>query len=294
MPRAAQPTIVFVHANGFPAGTYRLLFEAWRLAGWRVLAIHRLGHDPALPATSNWPHLRDELLRFIEAASGIGSGSNGRSGRAAGVQLVGHSLGGYVGLLAASRRPDLVRSLVLLDAPLVGGWRAASVRVLKATGLMGRYGPGRISQTRRDAWPSAAAAFAHFAAKPVFARWDQRVLHDYVECGTEPDPARPPDAGGARSGDGPAVRLAFRPEIETRIYNTLPHQLDTLLKRHPLRCGVSFIGGTRSNEIRRAGMGATRRLVQDHLEWIAGGHLFPMERPEETAAAVLRALGRPG
>jgi hypothetical protein len=28
----AGPTIVFAHANGFPAGTYRLLFEAWRLA----------------------------------------------------------------------------------------------------------------------------------------------------------------------------------------------------------------------------------------------------------------------
>ena len=286
MPRATPPTIVFVHANGFPAGTYRLLFEAWRHAGWRVAAIDRLGHDPALPVTSNWPHLRDELLRFIQ--------SSGAGGRAAAVHLVGHSLGGYVSLAAASRRPELVRSLVLLDAPLVGGWRAAGVRLLKATGLMGHYGPGRVSQARRDTWPSAADAFRHFASKPVFARWDQRVLHDYVATGTEPDPSHPPDEGGTRRGGGPAVRLSFRPEVETRIYNTLPHQLDALVKRHPLRCGVSFIGGTRSNEVRQAGMAATRRLVQDRIEWIAGGHLFPMERPDETAAAVLRALGRPG
>ena len=35
----APPTIVFSHANGFPAGTYRVLFDAWRSAGYRVVAM---------------------------------------------------------------------------------------------------------------------------------------------------------------------------------------------------------------------------------------------------------------
>ncbi|MFM7505218.1 MAG: hypothetical protein ACKO3M_01400, partial [Rubrivivax sp.] len=48
-------TIVFSHANGFPAGTYRVLFEAWQAAGWRVLALPRLGHDERFPVTSGWP-----------------------------------------------------------------------------------------------------------------------------------------------------------------------------------------------------------------------------------------------
>ena len=29
-----KPAIVFAHANGFPAGTYRLIFETWRSAGY--------------------------------------------------------------------------------------------------------------------------------------------------------------------------------------------------------------------------------------------------------------------
>ena len=37
------PTIVFAHANGFPAGTYRVLFDAWRAAGWRVCAVDKFG-----------------------------------------------------------------------------------------------------------------------------------------------------------------------------------------------------------------------------------------------------------
>ena len=36
-------TLVFSHANGFPAGTYRTLFEVWRAAGHEVHAIERLG-----------------------------------------------------------------------------------------------------------------------------------------------------------------------------------------------------------------------------------------------------------
>ena len=62
-------TLVFCHANGFPAGTYRQLFDAWRATGWRVEALDKFGHDPAYPVTSNWPRLRDQLVGFIERVS---------------------------------------------------------------------------------------------------------------------------------------------------------------------------------------------------------------------------------
>ena len=263
-------TIAFSHANGFPAGTYRLLFEAWRKAGYRVIAVPRYGHDPAYPVSSNWPHLRDELIALIE-----------QQAKGKPVHLVGHSLGGYVSLLAACRRPELVRSVVMVDAPVVAGWRAQSVRAMKLGGLFKRLSPGRVSARRRWQWPSAAAAWEHFAAKAAFARWQSDVLRDYIACGTEPDP----DAAAPGS-----VRLAFTREVETHIYNTLPHHLGTLLQRHPPRCPVSYIGGTRSAEGRQAGLAATRSLVHDRLLWVDGSHLFPMERPQETAAAVLACI----
>ena len=64
---ARPTTIVFSHANGFPSGTYETLFERWRAAGYRVIAVDRYGHDPAYPVSNNWPHLRDQLIDFIEA-----------------------------------------------------------------------------------------------------------------------------------------------------------------------------------------------------------------------------------
>ena len=63
-----QPnTIVFSHANGFPAGTYRRVFVHWREAGWRVVALPKIGHDPRYPVTDNWLQFRDQLLHFIES-----------------------------------------------------------------------------------------------------------------------------------------------------------------------------------------------------------------------------------
>lgn len=262
-------TIVFSHANGFPAGTYQQLFWAWRAAGHRVLALGKFGHDAAYPVTSNWPHLRDQLVHFIE-----------REAPGQPVHLVGHSLGGYISLLAACRKPALAASLVLIDCPLVTGWRAHSVRAAKAGRLMQRFSPARISVKRRWQWPSAAAALAHFAAKHHFARWAPGVLQDYIDAGIEADPQA--SAGG--------VQLSFRREVETRIYATLPHHLGQVLRRHPLRCPVAFIAGTQSAEVRQAKLAATRALVGERLVWLEGSHLFPMEKPAETAAAVLRWL----
>jgi pimeloyl-ACP methyl ester carboxylesterase len=258
-------TLVFSHANGFPAGTYRVLFEAWRAAGHRVLALDKFGHDPKYPVSSNWTHLRDQLIHFIEREAG---------GPAV---LVGHSLGGLLSLLAAAKRPDLAQGLVMLDSPLISGWRAHSVQVLKATRLMPRVSPGKVSRSRRHEWPSIDAVQAHFAKKAVFARWEPRVLQDYVQAGFEAGPA------------GNTV-LAFDRAVETRIYDTVPHNLPEVLRRHPLRCPVGFLGGRQSVELRHGGLEATRALAKDRFVWMDGGHLFPMEKPDLTAAEVLRLI----
>jgi pimeloyl-ACP methyl ester carboxylesterase len=262
----AAGTIVFSHANGFPAGTYGALFDAWRAAGWRVLAHEKFGHDPGYPVSSGWPRLRDELLAFIDREAG------GEQ-----VVLVGHSFGGYLSLLAASRRPDVARAVILLDAPIVAGWRAHGFRMLKAMGLIHRGGPGKVSARRRTSWPSAAAVRAHFERKHVFSLWDRRVFDDFLRCGFVP------------AADG-SLTLAFDREVETRIYGTLPHHVPALLRRHPLRCPVGFVGGTRSQENRQLGLAYVRRLAAGRWRSIEGTHLFPMEQPAATAAAVLALI----
>jgi pimeloyl-ACP methyl ester carboxylesterase len=258
--------IVFSHANGFPAGTYRTLFDAWREAGYTVHAVEKYGHDPRYPVTSNWPHLRNQLIHFIEREVGEPA------------WLVGHSLGGYLSLLAAAKRHDLARGVVLLDSPVVYGLKAQGVRLFKAAGLIHTVSPGRISRQRRTSWASEEEAHRHFAGKPNFAVWDPDVLRDYIRAGTQP-------LGGRRV-------LSFHREVETAIYNSLPHHLHWLLRRRPLPCPVAFVGGTRSAEVKQVGLRGTEQIVHGRLQWIEGGHLFPFEKPDETVRAVLSWLRR--
>jgi pimeloyl-ACP methyl ester carboxylesterase len=258
--------IIFSHGNSFPASTYGVIFESLRQRGFQVDAIEKLGHNPKYPVTNNWPHLVEELAEFAKSQQSDGEPAF----------LVGHSLGGILSLMCAARHPELARGVLLIDSPVLGGWRATTLGLAKRTALVGSVSPGRISQKRRHHWPDAQAAMESFAHKKSFARWDPQVLQDYIDHGTH-------DENGQRV-------LSFDRDIETAIYNSLPHKLDSLLKRHPLKCPVAFIGGTHSAEMRQAGTDLTHKVVKGRVMMIDGSHLFPMEKPLATAAAIEASL----
>ena len=259
--------LVFAHANSFPAATYAVLFRELRSRGFVVRSVDKFGHDPAYPVTDNWRHLVQQLHDLVEREAAL---------RGEPAFLVGHSLGGFLSLMCAARHPQLARGVLLLDAPLLGGWKATALGAMKRTQLVGSVSPGRVSRKRKHRWPSRDAAFEHFRRKKAFARWDEQVLHDHVDHATH-------DEGGERV-------LSFDRDIETAIYNTLPHNLDRLLRRHPVACPVAFIGARQSEEMRQVGMTLTRQVTQGRIMMLDGSHLFPMERPVATGAAIEAAL----
>lgn len=261
-----KEVIHFSHANGFPASTYRTIF-AELSDDYALRYIERIGHDHRYPVTSDWPHLAQELLEDIDRRY------DGP------VWLVGHSLGGFVSLMAALKQPHRVRGVVMLDSPVIAGWRANVLRVAQWTGIDERLSPAAATRTRRTRWASRDEAWRHFHSKPAFARWDERVLSDYIDFGI---PQVEPD--GTRA-------LAFDRDIEYRIYRTLPRTLGARLA-HGAGVPVGFIAGTQSKEIRQVGLAATERVTHGRIEWIEGSHLFPMERPIETARAIQRMLRR--
>jgi hypothetical protein len=145
--------------------------------------------------------------------------------------------------------------------------------MIKRFGLADRVTPAGATRDRRAEWASADEAYAHFRNKKTFLHFDPECLRDYVTLGMVPSPR--------------GVRLAFDPAIESRIYRTFPHGLAGELSN--LRVPAGFICGRESAESRRIGLSTTRRHFR--LVRIAGGHLFPFERPEAAALAVSEMAG---
>ena len=276
MPSHPKPLIIFSHGNSFPASTYGVLFRSLKARGFQVKAIEKFGHDPRYPVTSNWPYLVQQLADFT-------SQEVEKSGQPA--FLVGHSLGGFLSLMCAAEHPlpggQPVRGVLLIDSPVLGGWRAAALSVAKRAQLLGTITPGAISRKRRQQWLGRDEVLAYFRSKKAFARWDEQVLRDYIEHGTH----------DVTNGQGQGQRLlSFDRNVETAIYNTLPHNLDRLLRQHPLKCPVAFIGARQSSEMKQVGMAMTEKITKGRIMMLDGSHLFPMEKPVATAAAIEAAL----
>lgn len=264
MTAATLPALHFAHANSFPADTYQVYFAALA-AHYTVSALPLHAHNPAYPVTDGWDALQRELEDELSACHG------------APVILVGHSLGGMLSLMVARARPELVRCVVLLDSPVVAGWRALLLRIAKSLDLDMAFSPARFSVKRRNHWEDTEAAYRHFAAKSMFAVWPEQVLRDYVQHGTVAGPQ--------------GVTLRFTREIESAVYRSLPHHM-AAVARGKFPVPVGFVGGLDSAECKQAGLAATRRLVGENFVQIPGGHLFPMETPERAAAATHAMIQR--
>jgi pimeloyl-ACP methyl ester carboxylesterase len=249
--------IHFAHANGFPARTYSKLFRSLE-PDFEIGYLERHGHNPDYPVKDGWDHLRDELRVELER----------RYTRP--VIGVGHSLGGILHFLLAVERPELYSRIILLDAPIISRFSSNAIWALKTFQLIDRFTPSQMTRLRRRSWPSREEAFQHFKSKEKFAVFDEDVLRDYVDYGLVE----------GESG----LELYFSPQIEAKIYRTLPHGLPRF--RGKLETPAAYIGGTDSLEGRLARLNYMKKHFPFDFHTIEGSHLFPLEKPIETAAKI--------
>ena len=257
----SKEIIHFAHANSFPAKTYSKLFS-YLSDDFQIGYLERHAHNPQFPVTDGWKFLAHELQAEIEKRY-----SNPIIG-------VGHSLGGILHFLVACERPELYESIVLLDAPLVSRLSGAGLKLLKRTRLLDKYSPSRTARFRRNQWQTKEEVFAHFRNKELFRNFDEDVLRDYADYGSVPHENY--------------FKLFFEPKIEAKIYRTIPDSFSKF--RGKLKVPAAYIGGTRSREARLARLGFMRKHFPFEFHFIEGSHLFPLEKPQETAKMLKKVI----
>ena len=250
--------VIFVHANGFNAQTYRVLLSPLA-AGRRVLAIDQRGHgSTTLPADPDgrrsWRDLQADLTGLLDSLDGPP------------VVLAGHSMGGTVSLLAAAERPERVKGLLLLD-PVIMPWLATLyAKAPWTSGRLWRRMPLVLSSLRRRAvFDSREAAFAGYKGRGAFKTWPETMLADYV-------------AGGfVERADG-TVELACAPAWEASNYAAQGH--DPWRAIRLVTAPVRILKAEKHSTC-RVGDRFARRGRDVRIETVAGTtHFLPMERPD--------------
>lgn len=255
--------VVFLHANGFNASTYRTILAplADRL---RILAVDQRGHGrtalPATPYASNvWRGYSDDLLALLRALGETPT------------VLSGHSMGGTACLLAAAERQDAARRLILFDPVIITPERAAS---FGEDGM--RNSPLAQGALRRRAiFAGREAAFDAYHGRGAFKTWSDDMLRDYLADGL------------VETGDG-AMRLACAPEWEAANFSTPSPDAVGGIPRitASIRIVKAEHASTAQFDVHEAAVLASGATI----ETVPGtSHFLPMERPELVRAALLEA-----
>lgn len=256
--------VIFIHANGFNAMTYRSLLAP--LSGsLRLWSPDLRGHGHStLPTPTqgrrNWADHRDDLVTLLDALDGPP------------VVLAGHSMGATSSILAAAERPDRVSELVLFD-PVVWSRLAVAAFHLPLLDRLARRIPlVKNALKRRAVFESREQAMTAYVGRGAFRGWPEMMVADYLGDGL------------VQTDDG--FVLTCPPEWEASNYAAQSHDPWRALKRYggPVRILKAQAGSTcHVPEHPRGLPNVTVQTVE------GGTHFFPMLQADVARDALFEA-----
>ena len=258
-------TIHFAHANGYPPESYRQLLSPLT-NDYKVIGMLQrpLWDNSDYNEIKNWHQLADDMIQFLDEQS------------LKGIVGVGHSLGAIVSVLAASKRPDLFKKLILIE-PVIFPKLMTAVNHFMPMSLRKKYVPvAKVALKRKDHWSTEQEIFDSYRKKKIFALLSDASIWDWIKAGIVPH-----KEGG--------VTLRFTKQWEAHIYATVTNVLDALDK---LTVPFYIMRGAKTNVISdKMWIKLNRKYPTERLiEYKIATHLLPLELQERVANDILRII----
>lgn len=263
--------LIFCHANGFNAQSYRAVLEpAMDGTGRSALALDLRGHGKTqlptdVPGLSSWQIFADDIADvFDQVVTGP-------------VVLAGHSYGAVSGILALPRISDRVAGYVGFD-PVLIPWLFRQI----SKGSAGRaYMKKRLpiankAGQRKREFESLDAAFQRYQGRGAFKHVPDAVLRDYL-------------AGGLRAVEN-RMELACHPDWEQAIFVAQSHNVFRCVPKLPDKSHIVFAGARGRVSTKRQRQSIQRLQPNITVGFEAErAHLFPLEDPY-FASGILRSV----
>jgi len=263
------PTAHFYHANGFPTGVYTpllsLLANEFALS---ALDNRATWPDIGEPETGiSWATYADDLIAYLQQVN------------SAPVIGMGHSLGATATLIAAHRRPELFKALVLIEPAILTPVQATATRVLPMA--LKRYlEPIKSTLRKPDQWQSATHFRSAYQHKRAFRCFDQQAMDSLQNHAVVPD-----SQGG--------VTLGFPAQWEAWNYanamNVMPLVSEVRLPTVVIRGKPSLFFSEKM--WRRWQRKAPHAVFLENTEF---GHLLPLEHPQSCYRMICQGLAQLG
>ncbi len=222
-----------------------------------------IGMSESFPVTQNWSYLVDELIHNVKTKVKqpvIG---------------LGHSLGGVLNLLAAYKEPQLFKLVVMLDSPTLSPWKSMALRMINWLGLVDYVTPAKKAKNRQTQWGSKEEAKAYLNSRELFKEFHHQCIDDYINYAMAED----------KEG---ILTLRYCREREYKIYRTIPYNMPNL--KTPPEVPVVLIYGENSDIVTPYDIRYMSDVGGFHTICCQGGHMFPLEYPQETVEKITNAI----
>ncbi|OQX97246.1 MAG: hypothetical protein B6I20_13035 [Bacteroidetes bacterium 4572_117] len=251
----------FYGANGFPLGTYSKFLKQLS-SKFHLTCLSFRACWPNIgkaPRQTNWEQYADDLIVFLDQHYNEP------------IVAIGHSQGATATIIAASKRPDLFKSLILIEPASV---TQIISKILKFTPYFYKITqqPFKGALEKTNIWESREAFFEHFRKNKAYKRINDKVLEDFAEFGLNPT-------------ENGKFTLTFSSEWELSNYLLAPSIWKYLQK---IKIPIQVIAGKPSLFFSKKLREKWEQIspnssVEANEEY---GHLFPLEAPEICAKMI--------
>jgi len=163
----------------------------------------------------------------------------------------------------------------MLDPPVVTGAFSHLLSFIKRTPYIDKLSPAGKAKNRQHQWAENTNLVDYFSQKTLFKNFDPRCLHDYAHC--------------AVVNQNKRLELTFSPAVEADIFRHLPTNL--VQYKNKLSVPAKLIYGENTNIFPIKHFIRFAKLNDIELMTLPkGGHMFPLEQPENTANMVKQLI----